>query len=130
VGSGLNSFYARGSTQVYALAASGNALYAGGFFSTAGTNVSAFVAEAILAPSSAPPFIITTNSSFGFSAGHSSFGFDVSGSPAQTVAVMASTNMANWVPLQTNVLGSSSFHFSDPSASNFARRFYRAELLP
>jgi hypothetical protein len=35
-----------------------------------------------------------------------------------------------WVPLQTNVLNNSLWYFSDPSASNFTRRFYRAQLQP
>jgi hypothetical protein len=115
---------------VLALAASGGNLFVGGSFAGAGTNLSPNLAEAILVPSSAPPVILTTNGSYGFTAGHSSFGFDVAGSQAQTVTVLASTNLVNWWPLQTNVLGGTQFHFSDPSASSFPRRFYRAELWP
>jgi hypothetical protein len=112
---------------VYALAVSGGTLYAGGAFTTAGGKASAFAAEALLPDK--PPFIITTNSGFGFTNGHGAFGFDVSGSPGQTQVVLGSTNLTIWAPLQTNVLNDSFWYFSDPSASNFTRRFYRAELL-
>ena len=113
---------------VYALAVPGGTLYAGGAFTTAGTNVSPYVAEAILVPSTTPPFIVTTNGSFGFTNAHNSFGFDITGSPGQTQVVLGSTNLTMWVPLQTNVLNNSLWYFSDPSASNFSRRFYRAAL--
>lgn len=71
---------------------------------------------------------MTTNGSFGFTNGTSQFGFDVFGSQAQTVVVQGSTNLSSWLPLQTNVLGRSLFHFNDPFATTFPRRFYRAEL--
>jgi hypothetical protein len=118
LGSGVNS-------SVYALAVSGCTLYVGGQFTTAGGKVSAYAAEAIIDA----PFIITTNSNFGFTSGRSSFGFDVSGSPGQTQVVQGSTNLTIWVPLQTNVLNGSLWYFSDPSASNFSQRFYRTEWL-
>jgi hypothetical protein len=127
LGSGVNTFWRSG--KVSALAVSGNSLYAGGFFTMAGTNVSAFVAEAIL-PS--PPLILTTDGNFGFTNGRSQFGFNVSapGDTGQALVILASTNLMNWAALQTNVLGGPLFYFSDPSASNFVQRFYRTELLP
>ena len=114
MGSGVNN-------SVYALAVSGSSLFAGGAFTTAGTNVSAYATWAILGP----PFIIANNADFGFTGGHSQFGFDVSGGAAQTLVVQASTNLLNWVPLQTNLLGGPLWYFSDPQAGNFPYRFYR-----
>jgi hypothetical protein len=125
LGSGMNSY-------VFALAVSGNHLFAGGEFTTAGNTGSACVAEAILGDGSGntPPVIITTNSGFGFSNGLSQFGFDVSGAAGQTLVIQASTNLLDWAPLQTNLLDSALWYFSDTSAGNFPRRFYRAQLLP
>ena len=128
LGSGISGGY--GGPDVYALAMLGNSLFAGGWFSVAGTNVSAYVAQAIVGTT--PPFIITTNSNFGFTNGRSQFGFDVlaPGDVGQRLVIQASTNLVNWAPLQTNVLNSFLFHFSDPNASNFTRQFYRAQMLP
>ncbi len=53
---------------------SGSRLFAGGAFTTAGTNVSAYAAWAILGP----PVIIATNADFGFSNGNGQFSFDIS----------------------------------------------------
>ena len=91
---------------VNALAISGNILYAGGNFGFAGTNVSAFVAEALLpVPPTNPPVILTSDGNFGFTNGPGGFGFgfDIGGSAGQTLVVQGSTNLVNWVPLQTNV---------------------------
>jgi hypothetical protein len=113
-------------SSVYALAVSGTSLFAGGQFTTAGTNASAYVAEAILSP----PTIVTTNGNFGFTDNESQFGFDVSAGAVQTLVVQGSTNLLNWVPLQTNVVGGPTWHFDDPSVRSFAQRFYRVLLLP
>lgn len=125
LGSGMGGGGA-GISWVSALVASDGNLYAGGYFTTAGGKVSGYVAEALLPGK--PPFIITTNGNFGFTNGHSSFGFDVTGSPGDTQVVLGSTNLSTWVPLQTNVPSDALWYFSDPSATNFTQRFYRAEL--
>jgi hypothetical protein len=117
LGSGMNSW-------VYALEVSGSTLYVGGNFTTAGTNVSAYVAMANLAGTPGSLAIITTNAAFGLTNGE--FGFDVSGPSGSNVVILASTNLSNWIALQTNLLGSNGlFYFSDSHSTN-QRRFYRA----
>jgi hypothetical protein len=110
---------------VYALAVTGNTLYAGGEFSIAGTNVSSGAAMANLPV----PGIISTNAAFGFTKGV--FGFDVSGPSGASVIIQASTNLQTWIPLQTNQLnGNGLFYFSDPQFPANVQRFYRALLSP
>jgi hypothetical protein len=118
LGSGMNN-------AVYALAVSGSTLYAGGLFTTAGTNFSANAALAYLPGSLV---IITTNAAFGFTDGV--FGFDVSCPSGSNVVIQASTDLQTWIPLQTNLLGSGPLHFSDAQSSANPRRFYRAQLSP
>lgn len=108
---------------VLTLAASGTSLFAGGAFTEAGTNQSSGAAEVILGA----PVIITTNSDFGFNSGQ--FGFDVSAGALQMLVINSSTDLVNWVPLETNVLHSPILYFSDPSGGSFNNRFYQAELL-
>ncbi|MDE3067237.1 MAG: immunoglobulin domain-containing protein [Verrucomicrobiota bacterium] len=57
----------------------------------------------------------------------SGFVLSVSGVPGYRYVVEASTNLSDWVPLQTNT---APFYFSDPNASLFHRRFYRSLYLP
>lgn len=52
------------------------------------------------------------------------FSFAVSGTANGGYVVQASTNLVNWVSLQTNT--SSTFTFVDPNAGQFSHRFYRA----
>ncbi|HUC84725.1 MAG TPA: hypothetical protein VL970_05985, partial [Candidatus Acidoferrales bacterium] len=104
-------------------------LYVGGGFLTAGTNISPFVAEALLGnTSSAPLDIIPQNAAFGFTNGL--FGFDVSGPSGSNFVVQASTNLHTWISLQTNLFGAGLFYISDPQSRTNRGRFYRAELLP
>ncbi|MGA2801178.1 MAG: hypothetical protein ABSE97_02225 [Verrucomicrobiota bacterium] len=49
----------------------------------------------------------------------------VSGLGGQTYIIEASTNLVNWVPIYTN---GGSFMFTDPNATNFNQRFYRAVI--
>ncbi len=58
------------------------------------------------------------------------FGFDVAAGPEQRLIVLASTNLMDWVPLQTNLLGGPLEYLSDPSAKNFNRRFYQVRRAP
>ena len=73
------------------------------------------------------PRIDTTNGGLGFSSG--AFGFSVRASEGQAVVIEASTNLATWVPIQTNVVtAAGTFEFKDPESAVHSRRFYRARL--
>ena len=56
------------------------------------------------------------------------FGFTVAWASGMAVVIEATTNLTSpdWSPLQTNVLVSDSWYFSDPAWINDPRRFYRA----
>jgi hypothetical protein len=58
------------------------------------------------------------------------FGFDVSGPSGSNVVIQANTDLQTWIPLQTNLLGSGPFYFSDAQSPANRQRFYRAQLLP
>jgi hypothetical protein len=75
-----------------------------------------------------PPVVNSRSSTFGFHAGH--FGFDIGGVGGQTVVVEASTNLVQWLPLQTNTLTIGPLYFADPNYGAFTRRFYRVRLQP
>ncbi|HTV41170.1 MAG TPA: hypothetical protein VMF08_11385 [Candidatus Sulfotelmatobacter sp.] len=53
------------------------------------------------------------------------FTFNMTGLSNQSVVVSASTGFTNWIPVETNTLGSGPFLFSDPTWTNFPSRFYR-----
>jgi hypothetical protein len=58
------------------------------------------------------------------------FGFNVTGPSGSNVVIKASTDLQNWMPLQTNLLGSGPLCFSDPQSPANAQRFYRGQLSP
>jgi len=61
-----------------------------------------------------PPLILTGDGQLGITNGH--FGFNVQGQAGQVVVFEVSTNLLDWLPLQTNTLGSGLFYFSDPES--------------
>jgi hypothetical protein len=130
LGSGMGGldFYPYAYPSVNALVVSGGALFAGGSFTTAGTNVSVAVSEAMIGAAPVSAALIITNATFSFTNG--SFGFDVSGPSGSKVVVEAATNLGTWIPLQTNPLGSGLLHFSDSQPGTNRQRFYRAHMLP
>jgi hypothetical protein len=71
------------------------------------------------------PQIQPSDTSFGVNSNQ--FGFRINWASGMTVVVEASTSLSGgtWTPLQTNVLNSSSFYFSDPEWTNYPNRFYR-----
>jgi hypothetical protein len=42
--------------------------------------------------------------------------------------LQASTNLATWTPIATNLASTNFFNLADPSATNFPIRFYRVWL--
>jgi hypothetical protein len=44
------------------------------------------------------------------------------------VIIEASTNLVNWLPIQTNALINGQVRFTDPQAVLFPKRFYRARF--
>jgi hypothetical protein len=59
--------------------------------------------------------------------GNSRFTLTVSGLPGHVYAVQVSSNLVDWVSLQTN---KAPFAFVDTNTSRFSRRFYRSVSLP
>ncbi|MBI3415014.1 MAG: Ig-like domain-containing protein [Verrucomicrobia bacterium] len=58
-----------------------------------------------------------------------SFSFLAAGRVAGKATVIeASTNLVTWQPIATNLTSTNSFLFTDPQATNFSRRFYRASF--
>jgi hypothetical protein len=58
------------------------------------------------------------------------FAFRISGYASQGVVVQGSTNLFNWVSLATNSLAGGELWYTNPTASSFPRRFYRAVTPP
>ena len=57
------------------------------------------------------------------------FGFEIAAVPGQVVVVEAATNLAAWVPLQTNAVPDTGrVHFEETIATGVGRRFYRVRL--
>jgi len=55
------------------------------------------------------------------------FSFTVSGAAGQAYVVQASTNLRDWISIQTNT---APFVFTDTNAAGFSQRFYRTYLAP
>jgi hypothetical protein len=47
-----------------------------------------------------------------------------------TLVIEASTNLAGWAPVFTNTTPTNVLFYTDPDASNYLRRFYRAFQFP
>jgi hypothetical protein len=73
-----------------------------------------------------PPTIQTSDGGLGLFGGI--FGFNLSGPAGLVVIIEASTDLANWVPIQTNALVNGQVRFTDPQTALFPKRFYRARF--
>ncbi len=111
LGSGMNNY-------VGALAVSGGTLYAGGGFTMAGTNASGYVAEGILAP---------MIGSFNPSTGQLNMANLI---PGQSCVVQTSTDLVNWVCVQTNTVCTASQTVQLPVIPQASTAFYRLMELP
>lgn len=69
------------------------------------------------------PSILASDSNLGFRS--SVFGFTIVGRSGATAVVEGSTDLVNWLPLSTNVLGATPFYFSDPASATTPSRWYR-----
>jgi DNA-binding beta-propeller fold protein YncE len=69
--------------------------------------------------------ILISAPSFGFNGGK--LGFNLAGPVGRFVVVEASTDLASWLPLWTNIFAGALI-FSDPQSGVYSNRFYRARL--
>lgn len=60
--------------------------------------------------------------------GNDGFGLDCSAIAGQTIVIDASSNLVDWLPLQTNEMGVEPLYFRDSSATNYPVRFYRLRV--
>ena len=86
---------------------------------TAGSNVTVRVLASDAAPVVSAP---------GFMGG--AWNMTVSGPPGFDYTIQASTNLADWTPLDTRVSPALPISWSDPASADFPRRFYRVLLEP
>jgi hypothetical protein len=54
------------------------------------------------------------------------FAFQLSVSVGQTYVILVTTNLQDWTPISTNVALTGNVVITDPAATNYTRRFYRA----
>jgi hypothetical protein len=55
---------------------------------------------------------------------------NVHGFVGQEIVIEATTDLRTWVPIQSHTFTAQVWKFIDADAGNFARRFYRAVLVP
>lgn len=73
-------------------------------------------------------YIANSPTSLGFTNG--GFSFKIIGPTGQDVVVQASSNLVDWLPIQTNQVGDQPFQFADSEGDLWPTRFYRAVLAP
>ena len=76
---------------------------------------------AVTANATVVPAVAATLSTATLSGGN--FGINISGTPGAKYVVQASTNLMDWISVQTNA---SPFTFVDTNTARFSRRFFRA----
>jgi hypothetical protein len=73
-----------------------------------------------------PPVFVDSGGMFN----NGMFQLELSGLIGKGYVMQATTNFANWIPLATNPTTVSPFYLTDPGATNFPYRFYRAVQQP
>jgi hypothetical protein len=105
-------------------------LFSGPFILTNNTTVKAKAFETGFVPSVAASAIFSVRPSVSFTtAGYftnGQFVLQLSGLAGKTYLLQGSSNLVNWITLNTNLAPSSPFNLIDPGASNYLYRFYRA----
>jgi hypothetical protein len=91
-----------------------------------GSVTSSVATLAVQLPQPPTPTLLTADGGFGVSAGQ--FGFNLAGPSGLVVIIEASTNLVNWLPIQTNALINGQVRFTDPQSRAFSKRFYRARF--
>ena len=56
------------------------------------------------------------------------FELQLSGPAGSNYVIMTSTDLVHWVPISTNATPAGTVNYTDPSATNFGYRYYRAVL--
>jgi uncharacterized delta-60 repeat protein len=103
----------------------GATLRARGYTTSGYANATSYYVESTLIVDQPPPppTILVNDGSFGVVSNQ--FGFHFVGTAGDVVVVEGSTNLFDWLPLQTNTLGGTPDYFSDPSWLSLPQRFYR-----
>ena len=91
-----------------------------------GGDSSSWFVESVLNLEPINPIILSADGHFGILSNR--FGFNIMGQSGQVVVTEGSTDLLNWIPLQTNTLGPVPVYFNDLNWTNFHHRFYRARL--
>jgi hypothetical protein len=76
----------------------------------------------VLLPGTQPPLLLAEGVQGGI------FHCTVAGLSGQTIVIQGSTNLSQWISLQTNKLVGTTWDFQDSESTGFPRRFYRAVL--
>ena len=109
-------------------------LYSGPFTLTNSATVKAKAFETGFNDSVAATALFTINPPVFFLSAryntNNQFQLQVSGTAGLHYILQGSTNLINWVSLNTNVPAASPFYLIDPLATNFAARFYRTIQQP
>ncbi len=126
LGSGLYFSVTSGSGTGHSLAASGNDLFIGGLFSSAGDKPSVSVAHWNDQTNFYPPPNLQLTRVMHPANGQ--FQFRVAGTSGQNYIIQSSTNLNTWTSLQTN--SATLYDFLDTNAVTYPERYYRAVLGP
>ena len=86
----------------------------------------AVVSRFVFVPLQVPPPVVTS----AVARAGSGFALGASTEPQLTCRVEASTNLADWAALTNVVATNATVVYSDPSATNYPRRFYRVAVPP